>query len=341
MDKRVSLKDIALRAGVSIALVSYVLNNQREGRIGKEVAQKIRDIAKELNYRTNQIAKSLKTNKTFTIGLIVADISNPFFSGLARIIEDEADKHHYTVIFGSSDEKVEKLEKLIAIFLDRQVDGLIISPPEHADMPLTALLKQKTPFVLIDRYYPDLPASYVALDNFASAYEATRYLIESGCRLPCMINHTTSLHNMNERTQGFKAALAQNSIAFKERMLKTVNINNVKKEIELIIHTQLSYKYPADAILFGSNSIADDGIRYINTLSVRVPQDLSIVTFDEPVSLELFYSPLTYIEQPLGEMGKQAINLLLESVNSCNKLTQLHMKGRLVVRASTKQKLEI
>src|SRR6187397_2892525 len=108
MLKKISLKDIANQVGVSTALVSYVLNNQKEGRINKEVAQKIRDTAKRLNYRTNQVAKSLKTNKTYTIGLIVADISNPFFSSLARIIEDEADQNNYTVIFGSSDESPAK-----------------------------------------------------------------------------------------------------------------------------------------------------------------------------------------------------------------------------------------
>src|ERR1700694_607987 len=101
MKKKPSLKDIAQKLGVSTALVSYVLNNKKEGRIGKEISQKIREVAGQLNYRTNQIAKSLKTNKTLTIGLIVADISNPFFSGLARIIEDEAEKYNYTVIFGS------------------------------------------------------------------------------------------------------------------------------------------------------------------------------------------------------------------------------------------------
>src|SRR5262245_54094790 len=98
MKKKISLKDIAQKVGVSTALVSYVLNDQKNGRISKEMCLKIKEAARELNYRTNQIARSLKTNKTMTLGLIVADISNPFFSGLARIIEDEADKRNYTVI---------------------------------------------------------------------------------------------------------------------------------------------------------------------------------------------------------------------------------------------------
>ncbi len=133
MKKKVSQKDIARKVGVSTALVSYVLNNLKEGRINKVVAQKIRETAKELNYRTNQIARSLKMNKTFTIGLIVADISNSFFSSLARIIEDEADKKNYTVIFGSSDENAQKSWKLINALVDRQVDGFIIAPAENTE----------------------------------------------------------------------------------------------------------------------------------------------------------------------------------------------------------------
>ncbi|MCH5600487.1 LacI family DNA-binding transcriptional regulator [Niabella ginsengisoli] len=130
---KVSMKDIAREVGVSVALVSYVLNNRFENRINKDVAEKIRKTAKKLQYRPNQIAKSLKTNKTFTIGLIVADISNPFSSTLARIIEDEGAKYGYTVIFGSSDEDLTKFENLTNAFLNRQVDGLIMLPPEGAE----------------------------------------------------------------------------------------------------------------------------------------------------------------------------------------------------------------
>ena len=130
MNKKTSLKDIATAVGVSIALVSYVHNNKKEGRINKAVAEKIRATALKMNYRTNQIARSLKTNKTNTIGLILADISNPFSAALARVIEDAADKSNYTVIFGSSDENPEKYKKILDALLNRQADGLILSPPE-------------------------------------------------------------------------------------------------------------------------------------------------------------------------------------------------------------------
>ncbi|HEV7622436.1 MAG TPA: LacI family DNA-binding transcriptional regulator, partial [Flavisolibacter sp.] len=148
MRTKVSLKDIAQKVGVSTALVSYVLNNQKVDRINKQLAQKIKETAIELNYRTNHIARSLKTNKTFTIGLIVSNISNPFSSALARIIEDEAGQQNYTVLFSSSDENEHKSLKLINVFLDHQVDGLIIAPTENAASQLSLLIENEIPFVL-------------------------------------------------------------------------------------------------------------------------------------------------------------------------------------------------
>ena len=126
--KKVGLKEIAKDAGVSIATVSYVLSKGKNSRVSVEMSKKIEKIAKDLNYQPNRIAQSLKSGKTFTIGLIVADISNPFFAHIARIIEDEASKSNYTVIFGSSDEKPDKTMHLLEFFANRQVDGFILAP---------------------------------------------------------------------------------------------------------------------------------------------------------------------------------------------------------------------
>ena len=122
-----SLKDVAQKAGVSTALVSYVLNGkEKEGRVGKEIASKINQIARDLNYQPNHLAKSLRSGKTYTIGLVIADISNPFFANIARIVENEARRLGYTVICGSSDEEADTSWELIKVLISRQVDGLII-----------------------------------------------------------------------------------------------------------------------------------------------------------------------------------------------------------------------
>jgi LacI family transcriptional regulator len=335
MNKKVSLKDIATEVGVSTALVSYVLNNLKEGRIRKDVAQKIRDVAERLNYRPNQIAKSLKTNKTYTIGLIVADISNPFSSTLARIVEDEADKFKYTVIFGSSDENQEKSAKVIDTLLNRQVDGLIISPPANSEMQMLELQKQQVPFVLLDRFFPSIKTNYVALNNHSAAFTATKHLIDAGCKRIGMVNYRTDLFHLQERKRGYLSALKEHKIPFRKSWLKEVDISNNKHEIEKAVKDLLSSEDPADGLLFSSNIIAAHGLRYINTLPLTVPDDLSIVSFDETEALDLFYAPLTYIKQPLQQMGEMATKILLENIGSSNKITQVVMEAELVVRSSS------
>ena len=338
MAKKVSLKDIAKEVGVSTALVSYVLNNLKEGRISKEIALKIREVAQRLHYRPNQIAKSLKTSKTFTIGLIVADIANPFSSTLARIVEDEANKFNYTVIFGSSDENNQKSAKVIDTLLNRQVDGLIISPPADSESQMIDLQNQDIPFVLLDRYFPSVKTNYVALNNHAAALMATEHLIESGCERIGMIHYRTNLFHLQERKRGYITALKKHNMPFKKSWLRPVDISNNKLEIEKAIKDVLNLEEPIDGIVFSSNIIAAHSLRYINTLQIRVPDDLAIVSFDETEALDLFYAPLTYIKQPLREMGAMATKILLENIASNNRITQVDMEPELVIRASSIKK---
>ena len=183
MAKKTSLRDIAQRLGVSTALVSYVVNGkEKEGRVSQEKVNSIRLVAKELNYQPNLIAKSLKSGKTRTIGLIVADISNPFFSSIARVVEDEARRHGYVVIFGSSDENAEKSGQLISVFLNRQVDGFIIAPAAGTEQQIKTLQQAGKPVVLIDRYFPGLPTDCVRVNNMEASRRAVELLIHQGRR---------------------------------------------------------------------------------------------------------------------------------------------------------------
>lgn len=330
MDRKVSLKDIAQRVGVSTALVSYVLNNKRENRVSKDLAQRIREAAAEMNYRTNQVARSLKTNKTHTIGLIVSDIANPFSSGLARIIEDEAERLQYTVIFSSSDENARKSGKLIDTLLDRQVDGLIIAPPAFSEHQVIYLQKQQVPFVLVDRYFPDLPTNYVALDNYGAAFKGVEYLINNGRRKIGMITYDSTLFHLQERTRGYTAALEAHGLPVNKSFLKEVDIKLEQATVENVIQSLLSGNDRVDALLFGANKIAVAGLRYINTLPVRIPEELAIVNFDETEALEFYQAPFSYIQQPLPEMGRLAIRILLDSIEKNSAPTQINLEGELI-----------
>ncbi|MGO4290601.1 LacI family DNA-binding transcriptional regulator [Chitinophaga sp. RAB17] len=333
--KKVSLKDIATEAGVSTALVSYVLTNkEKEARVGEEIAKKIREIARKLNYQPNHIARSLKSGRSFTIGLIVADISNPFFANIARTIEDEAKRNNYTVIFGSSDENVDKSRDLINVLLNRQVDGLIITPTEGSEEQINQLKAQKVPFVLIDRFFPEIEASHIAVNNYEAAYNAVSHLVKMGRKRIGMVAYKTTLHHISERKRGYKEALQAHHMTG-NTLLKSARYSHLKEDIKISIDQLLSGRHPADAVFFATNSLAMEGLKYINSLGIRIPDQLAVITFDEGEALDLFYSPVTFVRQPILEMGKAAVRVLLEEIKDNKKeIEHICIDTALVVRKS-------
>jgi len=335
MTKKVSLKDIAQKAGVSTTLVSYVVNNLKSNRINKETARRIREIASSLNYRTNQVARSLKTNRTFTIGVIVADISNPFSANLVRIIEDEADRHGYTVLFGSSDENLQKFGKLLDTFVNRQVDGLILSPPAFAESQIQELEQTGLPFVLLDRYYADIKTSYVALDNFHATKEAVNQLIHVGRKKIGMITYQSGLLHLQERKRGYLSALEENNIEFQENWLKEIDFTRDKEEVIQALDEMQVPGSSTDAVLLASNNIATIGLKHINALRIKVPEDLAIISFDQSEMLDVFYSPVSYIKQPIREMGQKAMLFLIKKMDDPKNISTASLKSELIVRDSS------
>lgn len=335
MNKKVSLKDIAKAVGVSTALVSYVLNNkEKEARVGKEIAEVIRKKAAEMNYQPNQLAKSLKSGKSFTIGLILADISNPFFANIARTIEDEAKKYNYTVIFGSSDENAEKSQDLIDVLIKRQVDGFIIAPTERTEAQIENLKKAHIPFVLIDRYFPKIQTNYVITDNFGAAYQATQHLIETGFGAIGMIAYKNGLIHMKERVRGYKQALKD--AAHGKPSLKEVTYEMASEEIQDKIDELINGKQKIDALFFATNTLSIHGLKYLNSKRLKVPDDVAIVCFDECDAFDFFYCPLTYVKQPLIQVGQRAVNILIDKINHPEKAEeQVSLASDFVIKRSS------
>ena len=335
MKRKVSLKDIAQQVGVSTALVSYVLNGQeKEKRVGEEIAVKIRKAAKELNYQPNQLAKSLKSGKTHTIGLIVADIANPFSANMARIIEDEAKQHKYNVVFGSSDENAEKAWDLMKVLLNRQIDGFIIAPTEHAEEQVRYLQEHHIPFVLIDRYFPGVPANYVALDNFKAAYEGVEHLIKKGYKRIGMINYRSGLHHLQERTRAYHQALQDYNLPADDSWCREVNEDILKEDMDQHLQALLLTGQPVEALFLASNKIAINGLKFINEHKLRVPEDVAVIGFDETDAYDLFYRPVTHIRQPMAEIGRKAVQALLQLIAGNPAPTQLNLAATLVVKES-------
>ena len=314
--KKIALKDIAKKVGVSTALVSYVLNNkEEEKRVGREVAKKIRKVALALNYRINHIAQSLKTKKTNTIGFVVADINYRFTSRVMKAIESECSKLHYTVIFGNSEENSERFTDAVNALVDRQVDGLILVPVEKCEEQLTYLRDNGIPFVLIDRFVPNAKVNTIAIDNLKTAYRCTQHLISTGHKRIGLITYKTSLIHLHDRKKGYLQALKEAKIRSDNNLIKEIRDKDMNDAVKHAMDEMLALRPSCDAIFFTTDTLAVDGLRHINFLKIKVPDQLGIVSFDESEVFELFYCPITHARQPLEQIGQIAVNTLLGVIN--------------------------
>lgn len=334
--KRISLKDIATKAGVSTSLVSFVLNGkEKEHRINEAVAERIRKIAKEMNYKPNAAAKSLRDGRSRTIGVVVSDISNPFFANIARHIEASAEKYGYTVQFSSSDENAQRTTVLVDNMLNKGVDCIILVPCEGSEQTVKELLDKKIPLVLLDRYFPAISTNYVCLNNRQAAYDATNHLIGEGFRNIGMIGYDFRLQHMLDRFEGYRSAMNDNGLA--ERIsVAYADHTNMQKSCEAALRKMLENR--VDALVFATNAIAVECLYTIRKHGIIIPDQLGIIGFDGGNAFEFFYSPLSYIQQPLEIMAQKAVEILLEQLDSAGGFLQhVQTEGILVKRASSRR----
>lgn len=328
------MKDIANKVGVSIALVSYVMNGQeKKKRVGAEVVTRIRQAAEDLNYQPNQIARSLRTGSTKSIGLIVADIANPFFGHLARIIEDEANNFGYTVVFGSSDEDDFKSEALINTLLNRQVDGFIIVPAESTCNQMRNLIKKKFPVVFLDRYFPEINASYIVLDNYQATYDATAFLLEKGYERIALIVYKSSLIHMKERIRGYTEAMTAHDAADRS-CVRQIRFEHSQRDMDMIFNDLIVHEKKTDALICSTNALSVAGMICAKKMNIIIPDDVAFIGFDGGECFDLYHSPLTYVKQPLEEMGKEAFRVLLDLINGSSKTSHIILNPSLIIRDS-------
>lgn len=319
MRKKVSLKDIANEMGVSTAIVSYVLNDKYEGRISEMKANEIKNIAKRLNYFPNHIAKSLKKDRTFTIGLIIADISNLFYSNIARYIENESKKYKYNVIFGSADENADKFNELVQVMLGRQVDGIILAAPKDTESTLNYLKDKGIPFVLIDRYFPKIGnINTIGIDNYQTSYTVIEHIAKNGYKQPAMVTLRTDLFHMQDRVLGFKNACTQ-LLGIKEPEVVEINEDVLSDEIEGRMLNLL--KKRNDLVYFSTNKIAMEGLAILVKRDIKVPDEMGVVCFDEADAYKIFNTSITFVKQPLQQIGSKSVGMLISLING-NRLVE-------------------
>ena len=338
--KKYSLKDIANDLNISKTTVSLVLNNKgNENKISADTQKRIKDYAKKNDYVPNQLARGLSRGKSETIGLIIPNISDTFYSKVAGIIEREAQEQGYTVLFSSSYEDPKKEGKLIHSMLNRQVDGLIIASTQQNQKEIDFLKKEKFPFVLFDRYYPDKDTDYVVVDNYLGTKKITEHLLNLGRKRIGLITLKPGLEPIAQRLQGYKDALTQFNIKSEESYIVEIERESYFKEIENALAGLVSGKKPIDAIVFTTHYLASQGLRVLKKLAINVPKDVAIVSFDELSAFDIVEPPITSVIQPTNEIGSTAVKILLNKINGTTlKKTETRvLETKLEIRGSCGQ----
>jgi LacI family transcriptional regulator len=334
--KRIRQVDIADKLNVSVGLVSLVLSGKsHEFRISDEMAAKVIETAKALGYRPNQLARGLRTGKSGIIGLLVADISNPFFGKMARCIENEAAKLEYQVMFGSSDENSEKLENLINTFSSRQVDGMIIVPVFDSERILLSLQEQSIPFVFVDRYCEGVDEDAVVVDNYLGSYELTSLLIKKGYRKIAALAHNLGLSNIKERIQGYTTALKESPLDYPvEEFIFEVDFDQVDTRLEAVL--KRAHKDGCDAFFFANNKLGISSLKYFDKIGLSIKDDIGIVSFDNPEAFQVTKPGITCLEQPIELMCEKAIQLLSRKIEGRikTKPERISLPGNLIIRES-------
>lgn len=316
--KRVSLKRIAEEVGVSIATVSLVLNGKdKGGRVSKETAAKILDKAAELNYMPNTLAKGLKLGRSKTIGLIVADISNVFFGTLALYIQEYAEKEGYAIIIANTNEQVKRMEKMIGLLKSRQIDGLIITPTEGSEYLIKDLIKYQMPLVLVDRSYPNLPVNSVLINNYEISYKSTKQLIQQGCKNIAFITYKQDHFHINERKRGYYEAVKESGL-YKADNIQEVRYDFLRSDIDRAISYLVKKEEKIDGIFFATNSISIAGIKSLCKYDMGLQKDIQIMCFDECDAFYLLPFSIPFVRQPIEEMAKHAIKILIDNIEGKN-----------------------
>ncbi len=338
----VTIKDIAVALGLSTSTVSRALRDSYE--ISTETKKLVLEYAKKINYQPNPIALGLKERKTRIIGVIVSEIANSFFSQVIDGIESVAHKNGYTIIISQSHESFEEEARSLQHLTSRSVDGLLVSVSvETIGFELFNEAHTKgVPIVFFDRIVNEINTHKVIADNFKGAYEATKHLIDTGCKTIAALANVAYLSITKERIAGYKAALQDAGIAVNEDLIHFGEAGKMsEEEIENMLSPMLSPKTRPDAILGLSDKLTIACLRIFNKKNIKVPNDIKLMGFSNSDLSDLLNPALSIVKQPAFEMGETAAQMLVQLIQSKRPITSFETKTlapQLIIRKSTAAK---
>jgi LacI family transcriptional regulator len=330
----VRLIDIAKKTGFSVSTVSRVLHNGlRKHKISDKTKEQIKKAAKELGYKPNILARGLKLKKTHDIGVIVPDVSNPFFAALVKSIGEEVRKIGYSLILCDSNENILIEKEAIQLLLGKRVEGLIMASVGLFDEHIKNLEQSNLPVVMVDRCFDGLNFDSICVNNFKGSYLGTQHLIKEGHRKIAFIQGLPGTSTNEERLQGFKQALNSAKITIRNEYIVGDDFRSLNGYLQT--KTLLNLTDPPTAIFTAGDLIALGAFQALKEENLNIPNNISIATFDDPAFASFLSPPLTAIKQPVEEMGIMAIKLIMsrmQDINSDKK--RILLQPQLIVRNS-------
>ncbi len=338
----VTIKDIAKALGLSTSTVSRALRDSYE--ISPETKQMVLEYARQINYRPNPIALSLKERRSRSIGVIVSEIANVFFSQIINGIESTAHSKGYNVIISQTRESYEREVINMDFLSSRSVDGFLISvATETKDFShITDLYQRGLPIVFVDRMVESVATHKVIADNYKGAYQATTHLINNGYKRIAHIANSEYLSITKERVNGYKQALADAKMEFDENYLQhCLHGGMIYDEVDKAMNEFMNLKNKPDALFASADKLTTNSMRYCRTKGIAIPDELAVVGFSNIDLAELLSPSLTVVRQPAFEMGEVAAELLIKTIESKRPLIEFETRvlpAELFIRESSARK---
>jgi LacI family transcriptional regulator len=329
-----TIRDVAAVAGVSPATVSRVLNGKQE--VAADLRCRVLGAVTELGYRRNGPARSLRTRAAMVLGLIISDITNPFFTAVVRGAEDQAQPAGYSVVLANADEDLAKEARYLEVAAAEQMAGVLLSPASPQQTSIDVLLQRGIPVATIDRRLTAAPVDSITVNNHHAAREATHHLLGQGCRRVGLVAGPVKTTTGASRLAGYRAALRA-----ARRTLDPALISYADFRAEggyAATKQLLRQRRPPDGLLFSNNLMTVGGLQAIAEAGLAIPEDIAVVGFDDDIWATALRPPLTVVAQPTYEIGQTAVKLLLDRIDG-DKARARHvvLRAQLIVRASSQR----
>ncbi|SES75167.1 LacI family transcriptional regulator [Salinibacillus kushneri] len=332
-----TIYDVAKRANVSAMTVSRVINNASS--IKKETRLRVEKAIKELDYIPNRSAQSLTSKDTRLLSLIVTDVTNPFYTRIARGAEDKAHEEGYQLVFSNSDENIEKESSYIRSAISRGIDGILFTPSgDDSRKNIKFIQKHNIPVVLIDRYLDGIELDSIIGDNHTGTKKLMNHLYEYGHRKIGFVTGPNSVSTTRERMEGFKSFIEENHLPYNQKWVFTTNLTNMKTSHFIKDLLTLPKEDRPTAIFCTNNFLAVDLMNSLNNIDLKVPDDISIVCFDDPQPIPMHNSFFTVVSQQPYEYGYIGLSMLINRIEGKQKEEQKRIvyTPELMIRHSTK-----